>query len=514
LYLGRKDHQVKIYGQRLELAEIEAIIGDGGHDVTVMLLKTASNQPQLVAFFKFDAPSDMVRGDDKIDSASCASQDVSRSLECIARWKLPSYMVPSFVPVRQIPLTSNGKADRDCLQRLFENGTISAMREAEEKATSLPQRRTATEARLCQILAEMFEVSNISVDCDLFSGILDSLSSMRLVAHLRKTFGLPIRLHWILETRTICGLAAKIDSSGGATALDGNTAHSSLLEEDDRGTLDAITQFSHSTGPKVFCLHPVSGLSYDFRNIVPFLPEFSVVGINDPHLGEEVAYGSINNMARVYVSMIDCITTIYPVVNTHTKSGPVTDAMRAHTQHKLILQHQPKGPFFLLGYSFGAHVAVEIARLLQAQHFDIKLILVDSSVEPRTNERFRDPARVAAVFESVKRGVEPRSSRNGEGKGGLLTMLEAEVTRNLRLLTAYQMSRYAGQATLLKAFGDPDEERGYEGNRSNGYEGLVSEFRVESVYGDHYKLFTDEQYLTFNGEVIRKVLGVSSSWIH
>lgn len=188
--------------------------------------------------------------------------------------------------------------------------------------------------------------------------------------------------------------------------------------------------------------------------------------------------------------------------------------MRAHTQHELILQHQNQGPFFLLGYSFGAHVAVEIARLLQAQHFDVKLVLVDSSVEPRTNERFRDPARVAAVFERVKWGVESRSSRNGEGKGELLTMLEAEVTRNLRLLTAYQMSPYAGQATLLKAFGDPDEERGYEGDRSNGYEGLVSECRVESIYGDHSKILTDEQYLTFNGEVIRKVLGVSSSQIH
>jgi amino acid adenylation domain-containing protein len=95
-HLGRLDHQVKVRGFRIELGEVEAALREhsGVRDVVVV-----ARDDRLVAYpiLTLDAPSP---GD-------------------LRRWladRLPPYMVPSvFVPVREFPLTPNGKVDRKAL---------------------------------------------------------------------------------------------------------------------------------------------------------------------------------------------------------------------------------------------------------------------------------------------------------------------------------------------------------------------------------------------------------------
>ena len=48
-----------------------------------------------------------------------------------------------------------------------------------------------TESKLCKTTAEQFGISSIFADMDLFSTVLDSLSSIKLAAHLRTAFRLP-----------------------------------------------------------------------------------------------------------------------------------------------------------------------------------------------------------------------------------------------------------------------------------------------------------------------------------
>lgn len=80
------------------------------------------------------------------------------------------------------------------------------------------------------------------------------------------------------------------------------------------------------------------------------------------------------------------------------------------------MQDQAQGPYHILGYSFGAHVALEVARCLKTQFpdVDVKLILVDSSVAPGALEKFRSPERVNAVFELVDIGGDVRSDEEEE----------------------------------------------------------------------------------------------------
>lgn len=157
----------------------------------------------------------------------------------------------------------------------------------------------------------------------------------------------------------------------------------------------------------------------------------------------------------------------------------------------------------LLGYSFGAHVATEMARLLHERDHTVQLILVDSSVERSATEKFKSPEIAAAVFNSFKLDVE-RSTRTNEEEE-FLQRLEREVARNLRLMTQYQMKYFHWQATFLRACDGLDEGKLNDGDMSNGYGPLVKDLRVERISGDHYEIFSDE-HISFNSAVIRNIL--------
>jgi acyl-coenzyme A synthetase/AMP-(fatty) acid ligase len=123
LCFSRKDQQVKIHGQRVELGEIEAALGHDKRVVATTVFNPALNQTQVITFFEIELIAGIVL-DDGI-SRSVEALNTGWELEKRARRKLPSYMVPSaFIPIRQLPLTANGKIDRANLQAIFLNDYV------------------------------------------------------------------------------------------------------------------------------------------------------------------------------------------------------------------------------------------------------------------------------------------------------------------------------------------------------------------------------------------------------
>lgn len=105
-YIGRLDLQVKIRGNRVELEEIEAIIGHerGVTQVAVIPLERA-NHVELAAFFT---------ANDYIDIPQ-----LRKHLGAT----LPQYMIPTFfIHVENFKLSENGKLDREWLRKEFYNG--------------------------------------------------------------------------------------------------------------------------------------------------------------------------------------------------------------------------------------------------------------------------------------------------------------------------------------------------------------------------------------------------------
>ena len=101
-FVGRRDHQVKLRGHRIELSEIELALQDcpGVLRAVVQLRDDLpSGEPDLVAYLIGSSPA-------PTKSALIKHLD----------GKLPSYLRPAhFVFIRELPLTPSGKVDRSGL---------------------------------------------------------------------------------------------------------------------------------------------------------------------------------------------------------------------------------------------------------------------------------------------------------------------------------------------------------------------------------------------------------------
>jgi D-alanine--poly(phosphoribitol) ligase subunit 1 len=100
---GRLDFQIKLYGYRIEIGDIEANLQalDNVQDAVVIPAMVQERADHLVAFVIFKEPPS---GSD--------FEHMQRLRKGLAA-RLPDYMVPRrFVFLREFPLTPNGKADR------------------------------------------------------------------------------------------------------------------------------------------------------------------------------------------------------------------------------------------------------------------------------------------------------------------------------------------------------------------------------------------------------------------
>lgn len=104
VFLGRNDHQVKVRGFRVELGEIESALRSHSAvaDCVVAVRRAPNGVDQLAAYLIPERP-----GRPAPDPALLRTHLAER---------LPAYMLPrSYSVIDAIPLTPNGKADRDAL---------------------------------------------------------------------------------------------------------------------------------------------------------------------------------------------------------------------------------------------------------------------------------------------------------------------------------------------------------------------------------------------------------------
>jgi acyl carrier protein len=117
---------------------------------------------------------------------------------------LPAYMLPAhLVRVDKLPLTVNGKVDRDALPRVEANHTPAAQ--------SHTPPNTETEKTLADIWRDVLRVSELGIDDDFFDLGGQSLTTIQVVSRIRSTFGVDVPLRNLYEQPTVAGLAAIID---------------------------------------------------------------------------------------------------------------------------------------------------------------------------------------------------------------------------------------------------------------------------------------------------------------
>ena len=186
-FLGRMDHQVKLRGHRIELAEIETVLG---HHPAVR---------QSVAVSREDVP-----GAKRLVAYVVLLPDTSRNpdeLRTYLEAQLPSYMVPStFVFLDNLPHTPNGKLDRRALPPPDGKQAGTVVR--------FVAPRTPVEEILAGIWGELLGVESVGAQDNFFALGGHSLLAAQLIARLREVFGVELPLGIMFEGPTIAELAA------------------------------------------------------------------------------------------------------------------------------------------------------------------------------------------------------------------------------------------------------------------------------------------------------------------
>ncbi|PUA36528.1 non-ribosomal peptide synthetase [Paenibacillus elgii] len=188
-YKGRMDGQVKIRGYRIELGEVEA-----------RLLKVPSVEAALVTVHEDEAGQKLLCAYYTAEYPLPAGE-LRSALAAV----LPGYMIPSyFVQLEQMPLTLNGKVDRNALPAPAEAGGQSA--------ASLEAPRTATEAQLLRIWQDVLGTRSIGIQDNFFEIGGHSLRATTLAAKIHKELNWNISLRDIFQSPTIEGLAKVIEA--------------------------------------------------------------------------------------------------------------------------------------------------------------------------------------------------------------------------------------------------------------------------------------------------------------
>jgi len=195
-YVGRKDQQIKLSGQRVELSEVESALMscNGVRDAAVVVRRGESGVPRsLSAWCEMQQMATDV-----------SPHDVSAMLAAV----LPQYMVPATITiVAQLPRLANFKIDRDELRRRDEVAQ-------QDKPPASPQ--TATETLLAELWSEAFEADAIGRDDDFFALGGDSLAAATISTGVHDALGGEIDLGTFAEHSTLAELAAAIDGMAAA----------------------------------------------------------------------------------------------------------------------------------------------------------------------------------------------------------------------------------------------------------------------------------------------------------
>jgi amino acid adenylation domain-containing protein len=189
-YLGRFDSQVKVRGFRIEIGEVQFALAahPGVANAVVVAQEDANGGSRLIGYV--------------VVKNGTQPADI---LEFVRR-RLPGHMVPSaLVSMDALPLTPNGKVDR---LALLAPGNVR--RDAAEPP------RTATEATLSAIWADLLGVPELGVHDNFFEFGGHSLLAAQLVARIEEVFRTALPLRSLFEAPTVARMAALIEAPAGA----------------------------------------------------------------------------------------------------------------------------------------------------------------------------------------------------------------------------------------------------------------------------------------------------------
>jgi len=199
--LGRIDSQVKLRGFRVELGEIEHVLGTNPalKGAVVLLREDTPGDKRLVAY---------------VVGRSRTAKLSATELGDHARSALPAYMVPSaFVLLDALPLSASGKVDRKALAAL----DLGAHRAAPATAYEMPANEI--EGVLTSVWSEVLGVERVGRNDNFFDLGGNSLLALQAHGKLTGRLGKEFPILNVFAYTTVSSLAsylAEMDHGGAA----------------------------------------------------------------------------------------------------------------------------------------------------------------------------------------------------------------------------------------------------------------------------------------------------------
>ncbi|MBA2679919.1 MAG: amino acid adenylation domain-containing protein [Ktedonobacteraceae bacterium] len=447
-FLGRRDNQVKIRGYRIELGEIEAqmLAYPGVHDAVVVVNESLSGEKRLIAYVV--AKEGVTLAKEKIRS--------------ILKVHLPDYMVPSsFSLIDELPVTSNGKVDRQALAR-----RRPLTQSATEKHIAP---RDAIELQLTQLWEQLLEVSPISVMDNFFHLGGHSLAGVRLMSQIQRLFGIDLPLSTLFEGATIAHLGDV------------------LRQHEDNGVQRSVVEIQ--TGgikPPLFCIHAAGGEVLCYMKLAH-------------HLGNTQPVYGLQSFA-IHAMQEEC---------------PSLVEMAAH-YIKAIREIQPEAPYCLCGWSMGGVIAFEMARQLEEQGDEVAFLGLIDSYLPLVDQDLNERALLTQFINDLVGGADTSFVQSYAEMPDLspevqMEYLLQEVQRanilpqgidvaylrrlfttfkkNRTAFSLYQIQSYGGRASLFQA---SVHSQGEQVEITHGWNRFVAHIETtHTVSGDHYSILRD-----------------------
>lgn len=227
-YLGRLDQQIKIHGQRIELEEIDSVIGK--HPL-VRHVATHMYGGRIIAYI---VPNDV--DPDK------------NTLLTLCREYLPGYMQPQLlIFLTELPLNPNGKLDRKALPvPPALSGEIG----------SVPS--SLIEQRLCEYFADALQLPVVAPEAHFFELGGNSLSAVSVAAKINTGLGWKITIASIFAYPSPRALAEQ-----GLHDAPDMLAPALLLRPGPSSTKNML--------PTLFCIHPAGGIAWCYSGLARYL---------------------------------------------------------------------------------------------------------------------------------------------------------------------------------------------------------------------------------------------------
>lgn len=272
-----------------------------------------------------------------------AAEDFRKFLQA----RVPEYLVPSLIIVLDaLPLTPSGKLDRKALPKP-ELGLVSRPLFVEPG--------TEIERRLVHIWEDVLHVNAVGIDDNFFDLGGHSILALRLMAKLQSKFGRKLPLTTLFHHGTIRGLA-------------------SILEDTfSQSSSPLIAMQSSGSNPPIFFVHVGSGEIVCYVDLVRRLGNNQpFYGLQDPNLySDSVTTMSIEERAALYIEAVRSV--------------------------------QPRGPYFLGGWSFGGLVAFEMARQFRGMGESVGLLALLDTGSPEFVRQMAGPGDDASLLGIIAR---------------------------------------------------------------------------------------------------------------